>query len=216
MNILVLTLADDNFAQVREVSEPNKRAYAEKHGYPFIHETELLDPSRNASWNKIPYVLKYLPDFDWVFWTDADSLVMNPDVRLEDVIGDTDKDFLAMAKNNNPNCGEFLIRNCPWSEDFFRRVYAEPFVKYDAWEETAVTRLINRNADDRSHVQWIPHQLLNSFVDPHHPNNYKEGDFIAHFAGMSQAECQGGRDGAIRKLVEMMRSWAYGEPYERE
>jgi hypothetical protein len=65
---------------------PNKQWYADRQRYPLIVERALIDPSRNGSWNKIPAIKKHLPRFDWLLWMDIDSLVANPEVRLESLI----------------------------------------------------------------------------------------------------------------------------------
>ena len=78
------------------LSMHNKVEYAARHGYAFFGETSVADSSRNAKWNMISLIQKYLqqPDdaatgrnkYDWVFWIDCDSFVMNPAVRLEDLL----------------------------------------------------------------------------------------------------------------------------------
>jgi len=96
--------------------------YAAKHGYSLFVENELFKPEellgddqylRKPSWLKvrdtsfeysiaertrvvpiqIKAVQRHLKDFDWVFWMDADSLILNMDVRLESFL-DERYDFI--------------------------------------------------------------------------------------------------------------------------
>ncbi|KAK8955887.1 hypothetical protein KSP40_PGU020076 [Platanthera guangdongensis] len=65
----------------------NKRAYAARMGYDFIDARDLVDPSRPPSWSKVLAVRSQLPAHHWVFWNDADTVVTNPDISLEDILG---------------------------------------------------------------------------------------------------------------------------------
>ncbi|XP_057859480.2 uncharacterized protein LOC131068322 isoform X2 [Cryptomeria japonica] len=91
--IAMVTLSDDaesipdrSFEGIMKMVEPNKRNYAYKHGYDFIDATIVLDMQRPPSWSKVLAVRAFLPHYDWVFWNDADSLVTNPDIALEDIL----------------------------------------------------------------------------------------------------------------------------------
>ncbi len=122
----ILTLCvGDMRKSIGDYSAIGKRSYANKQGYDFIYATELLDPSRDGSWNKIPWIEKVLADYEWVMWSDADCLICNSDIRLEHIIGRCDKDLI-IGKDHQPclNAGNFLIKNCDWSFDFLQRVYA--------------------------------------------------------------------------------------------
>ena len=97
--IAVVTLCayDAADSPLASLSMHNKVEYAARHGYAFFGETSVADASRNAKWNMISLLQKYLqlPDddaatarnkYDWVFWMDCDSFVMNPAVKLEDLL----------------------------------------------------------------------------------------------------------------------------------
>ncbi|GLC57864.1 hypothetical protein PLESTB_001282600 [Pleodorina starrii] len=71
------------FAGLLDLTGPNKRLYAELHGYSYIDASDLLDYSRPASWSKIPAVLSVFDQYDWIFWLDADTLITNLTTPLE-------------------------------------------------------------------------------------------------------------------------------------
>ena len=73
-------------ANDRAISFPNKQRSCDKHGYDFISHTENLSPSFHPAWSKVPYILKYLPYHDWLVWTDADTYVINSDIKLDSFI----------------------------------------------------------------------------------------------------------------------------------
>jgi mannan polymerase II complex MNN10 subunit len=198
IKFLVLTLADKNFSEVAAISTPNKRDYARKHGYDFIQETTLLDPSRPASWNKILAVEKHLSNYDWIFWTDADSLVMNPAIRLEDIVLDTGEDCIFTQDENGLNAGEFFVRRSVWVKKFLGEVWAQDqFKDHVNWEQAAITHLLLTKPEYRSHIRYIDQSRINSYGSPY-GKTYKEGDFIVHFAGLS---CE------KEKLIGLM--WEY-------
>lgn len=85
----IITASDNNntfhkrpFQGLSEVVSPNKAAYAKRHGYQFIDASDVVDTSRPPSWSKILALKRHLRESDWLFWTDADSLVTNFTIRL--------------------------------------------------------------------------------------------------------------------------------------
>jgi hypothetical protein len=197
IKFLVLSLADANFSKIAAISTPNKRAYAERYGYDFRLETELLDKGRAPSWNKILYLARYLPRYDWIFWTDADSLIMNPALSLASLVAGVGEDLIFAKYEGRLQAGQFLIRNSPFSLDFLARVYAQlEFINHVHWEQAAIIALL-KNPRDAAHVRFVEPRLLNSFIHPS-LRTYKPGDFIAHFAGLS-----GSGDLRARRLALM-------------
>eukprot|EP00250_Pteridium_aquilinum_P024812 c29641_g1_i1 orf=131-757(+) len=64
-----------SFEGLADLVNPNKLSYAKRHGYQFIDASDLLDKSRPPSWSKILAVRKYLPQYNWIFWNDADDII---------------------------------------------------------------------------------------------------------------------------------------------
>jgi hypothetical protein len=77
MRLAVITQYDEVIREYGELSAENKRCYSNLHGYELLCHRGNLALPRPAAWSKIPLILRHLDDFDWLFWTDADSLVMN-------------------------------------------------------------------------------------------------------------------------------------------
>ena len=87
--IAVITGCNDGYLPLADLTVPNKQEYCRHHKYQFIFDKKLFNAvkSRHA-WEKLTTVLKHLERFEWVFWTDIDSLIMNMDQKLEDLIDD--------------------------------------------------------------------------------------------------------------------------------
>ncbi len=189
IKILILSLADAAFADIGTISSPNKQRYAMDHGYDFVCADYVRDSNRSASWNKILWVEKYLPRYDWIFWTDADSLVINYEIRIEDIIGDSAHDLILTKDENGLNAGQFLIRNCCWSLWLLGLVWDQTQFINHIWSEQAALMHVLRvmSESHRSeHIRFLTSKnTLNSYVN-HYRSDYQPGDFIVHFVGMTQ------------------------------
>jgi hypothetical protein len=177
MNIGIVSLVDEHYKDIAALSAPNKRQYAALHGYTFEIEYALRDITRSPPWNKILTLEHLLPKYDWLFWTDADSLIMNPGIKLESLI-QGNKDIIISKDWNGINAGQFLIRNCDWSMKFLREVYGRTdFIEKDFEEQSAMGLLLTA-PEHCTHVRYIPQPLINSYIE-----SYQEGDFLVHFVG---------------------------------
>ena len=88
-DIAVVTMViGDEYAKAVAPATENKRKYCEMHGYDFVIADTILDLSRPISWSKILLLSKLMQEssYKWLFWTDADSLIMNPAISVEDLI----------------------------------------------------------------------------------------------------------------------------------
>jgi mannan polymerase II complex MNN10 subunit len=180
--ILILTFADAEYARIAALSVPNKRAYAETYGYPLRAETNLLNRTRTASWNKLDWVRRYLPEYEYVLWTDADTLIMNFEIRLEDLIAEgKGVDFIATEDSNGLNAGVFFLKNTKWARYFLSDVYAQSQFQGHIWgEQAAISYVLSEygSASLKDFVAYLPARRMNAY-----PTNYVEGDFLIHFAG---------------------------------
>jgi hypothetical protein len=84
MKIGIVTLYDEAYREFGAVTASLKRDYCQKHGYDFIEDDSKTDMTRHLAWSKIPAILEYLPKYDYLVWMDADTLIMNPEKRLEE------------------------------------------------------------------------------------------------------------------------------------
>src|SRR5688572_3984070 len=107
MRIAVVTLATPEMSAVARLSEPNKRAYCARHGYEFISLDRTLDGGRPPQWSKVLLLLQHLDPFDWLFWSDADSLIMNAELRLEELVAEHPlADLLITRDHHGVNTGQ--------------------------------------------------------------------------------------------------------------
>nr|XP_010918766.1 probable alpha-1,6-mannosyltransferase MNN10 [Elaeis guineensis] len=205
-----------SFRGVMEAVRGNKRAYAERMGYDFFDARRLVDPSRPPSWSKILAVRSLLPYYDWVFWNDADTIITNPDISLENIlnaaIGHSDfqasPDLVVTEDFNGVNAGVFFFRRSKWSEKFLDTWWNQTsFVRFGSTisgDNTALKHLISSlpPKELKNHVRTSPMQcLFNSYPWlPTWKNAYRllssplktwkgaysNGDFMVHLAGLDE------------------------------
>ena len=86
MRIAILTFCvGADYKKAMDPGMESKRAYAKRHGYTFLEGGEdVWDRKKPIPWSKIRFIQKYLDDYDFLFWCDADVILTNPDLRLED------------------------------------------------------------------------------------------------------------------------------------
>jgi hypothetical protein len=200
--IAVVTLAvGEEYKEIVKDGIDNKKAYCNQHGYDFIVIEETLDPNRPVAWSKILAILNLMENqaYKWIFWTDADALIMNLATDLEDLTDD-EFDFIISKDFNGYNNGHFLIKNCEHSKRFFNQVYSHTELIHDGFkEQEAITKEL-QNQESLARTKVIPQRLFNSyaeeFVGHILESTFEPGDFIIHFAGVNDKN-------QLRKLFEI-------------
>eukprot|EP00977_Amphora_coffeiformis_P022855 scaffold11639_cov172-Amphora_coffeaeformis.AAC.32 len=203
-----------NFNSLLDMTWPNKEAYARKHGYYLFDESDSLDTTRPPSWSKIKAAQRLLTEenCDWVFWLDADTVVMNSAKTIESFLpADKTKDLLITGqKGGSYNAGAWLIRNSEWSREFLNHWWnMKEFVKpkglsVSGDNDALKAYLIGMDKEYfNAHILVPPRCTFNSvtvFLSPQeaaslspeqvkeqhyymHLEKYHKGDLIAHVAG---------------------------------
>jgi hypothetical protein len=188
-----------DYTRAMEPGLASKRAYAAKHGYDFIYGgADVWDRSRPAPWSKLNFIQKYLDSYDYLFWSDADVIIMNTDLRLEDHILPllpANKDMLwCRDVCDNINNGNMLLRGrSAWLKDFLQRAYAQTdLVNHIWWDNAGMLRLYESNATDKAMIETsAEHWKFNAYLfkdmtckTAAQARLYEPGDFLVHFAGV--------------------------------
>lgn len=173
-----------------EIAVRNRETYCRRHGYDLLVADDVIDPGRPPAWSKILHVLKHLPRYDWIFWTDADALVMNLALPIERII---DERYNLIISGKYPKApkvcsGEFLIRSCDWSLRYLRAVY-DDHAKSPWWEQQSMINLLTQWRDG---IKILPFGAISKRT-----HNYCPGDWMIHFPGM-----------ANEKRLALMRKYA--------
>lgn len=208
MKAALVTFGDENVREWTRVSFPLKERYCRLHGYGFHSAGERLD-DRPAGWSKIPLLLRHLADYELLYWSDADSVIMQPAVRLEEPADPkAELTFSIAGLHGTLNSGEFFVRNSPWARDFLETVYAQEFLVNNErgrpktpghwlrrklcgcvgcrkfqYDQKAFTHVVH-------HLDPAERESRLAFYPPEHPlyfngygEHYREGVFVRHFPG---------------------------------
>ena len=198
MIILTLAIGVDYRKSLKKALE-SKRIYANKHDYKYIEANEeSWDRTRPVAWSKVDLVLTYLnklPDGELVWLSDADVLITNMDLKVEEHVLPLlpkEKDLLFIYDAcHHLNSGNVLMRNSPWLRDFWTRVNNRTEFTYHIWwENMAMIKIMEENKKDQDKIQITnKHKLFNAYIMglPDEPL-WEQGDFLVHFAGIYDSD----------------------------
>ena len=180
--MIIVTLDTPEISAYSNISIETKKEYCARHGYRLVRHEKTLCESRHPSWSKIVAVQKAMEDTRWIFWIDADAMVMNITIPLTRFV-DTEKDVIVCRdRGGNLNMGVFFMRNCEWSKEFLRQVWdyrdKNGTVFHGPgrpWEQRAVNDLCARE-DIVGHFDVRETSEFNE--EPHY---FRTGQFILHY-----------------------------------
>ncbi len=207
--IAIVTLFDKNYKDLADLSIPNKMSYAAKHGYDFIYFDDVIDKSRPPQWGIVKAVEKLLltNKYDWVWWIDLDSLIMNFEIKLESIIDDNYDMVFTSNQYSYLSHGSSFYKNSDLTKQFLKDSYdlEKPYLKnvdvnvFDHAQQSMRLLLLNEN-HYKQRVKMIHERVCNSFcttTDPsvltYYPNwnvdenIYQPGDFLIQFCGRNAA-----------------------------
>ena len=115
----------DKYKDIVKYGIQTRINYCRKHGYDYIDDESVYDPSREIEWSKILIIQKYLARYDFLVWVDADTFIMNNEIRLEDLLDRLlgSADLMYVAAHGWVNNGVFFVRNTPLMHAYFKEVY---------------------------------------------------------------------------------------------
>ena len=212
-SITILTLAiGADFKKSLSAALDSKRNYAQKWGYNYVEGgEEHWDRERPIPWSKIPFVLAELaklPEGALVWVSDADVLITNPALRVEDqmlALLPEGKDMLmCIDACGHINSGNILMRNTAWTRDYWKRVGEQTDLLFHIWwENAAMIKLLETVPNDLAHTEITnQHKRFNAYLRglPGQPL-WEPGDFLVHFAGVYD----------VKEMQELIRKIGRGD-----
>jgi hypothetical protein len=194
LTILTLAIGVDYRKSLKKALE-SKRVYAEKHGYTYIQAgEESWDRTRPVAWSKVNLILFHLnnlPDDSLVWLSDADVLITNMELKVEEHVLPLlppEKDLLFIYDAcHHLNSGNVLMRNSSWLRDYWTRVNNRTEFTYHIWwENMAMIREFEENTRDQDKIQVTnQHKKFNAYLmGKENEPLWEPGDFLVHFAGI--------------------------------
>lgn len=198
----IVTLYDHNYTDLARYSIPNFKQYAQKHNYGFCFYDDYLDIAKPIQWQKLLAIKENLDKYDWLWWIDVDSLIMNFDIKLEDIIDHRYDIIFTKNKHSYISDGSAFYKNVDLVQKFLSDAYElqRPELKdinpYIFDHEQQAIRVLAKDPIYASRIKLIDEKVCNSYWITDEPtvlnsipdwnasdNIYKEGDFVIQFCG---------------------------------
>lgn len=188
--IVVCSVAiGEEYKKAVEKGMLSRKMYCIQNDYIYKDEENynVYDSSRPPAWSKVQMILKCLKEAkaDYVIWMDADTIIMDFNHRIEDIIlqQSAKKDIIICKDNLDLNTGVMIVKNTEWSINFFEKLWqAEEFTHADNWEQDAFIYFYDNNiCNCVNNIVVLKQKSLNTFW-----YQYERGDFILHFAGCTR------------------------------
>jgi hypothetical protein len=203
MKYAILTMHDDSYAKMAELTLQNKQEYCDKHGYQLFKKTDNFSEGRHIYCDKIRhnlFVLENNPDIEWVWWLDCDAVITNFNIKIEDWCDDN-YDFVVTLDRYALNNGSYFIKNSQLAKQFLRDILElEDVFLDDKWpDQQPMISLLEYSQDYREMTKFHPQRDFNSydydFYHMDHGNthdwdlfgkkgNWQSGDFVIHYPGI--------------------------------
>jgi hypothetical protein len=85
-------------------SEKSIQQYAEYQGYTLYVYRDNLDKSQHPNWSKPQALLNHMSHHSHIIWMDSDTLIFNPEKKLESIIEKAPKKFILATKDIGDHC----------------------------------------------------------------------------------------------------------------
>ena len=185
--IALLTAASTAMRPLSLLTNPNKVEYCERWEIPYVfrHHPDHVD----VYWHRVDLWVETLPLCEWMFFMGADTLIMQLGVSPYTFVDDN-FDLIIAKDINCINNDVFLMRNCPSSHAWLRRVRA--MEGHVAHEQDAMIHCLSQEG---LRVKEVQNRVFNSYSEHSHRylhwsedyvQNciYQNGDFLIHLTNL--------------------------------
>lgn len=148
-------------------TKPFLQYYCTKHDIILQHHIIAKDYQKPFSWYKIDLIqqiFQTIHDGDIVWWLDADTLIINPDIVLAEYLN-PDKLLHFTQDWNGINCGVFFIQKNTYTINLLEHIATmDNFLNHIWWEQAAIQSLVQDNYNDIcSYIHYLPQKIFNAY-----------------------------------------------------
>lgn len=208
MNIAILTNTSENIKELTRVTLYNKSLYAEHHGYKMLCCDMNYANYNNEVLSVMKSNLDLMRSFDVVMTMGADTMFMNRNIKIENVLLSDDNILIAKERSSWwPINDDVMIYKCtPEVIAFYQRLIDE----FDVWKmypwriQTHIWNLMQEDSSVKNIIRIVDSSVMNQ-----HPNHWQLGDWIIHFYGMEVSD-------KIKLAQTYFNKWPDGNPVLKE
>lgn len=151
---VIVSLATGRHRELLAESAPTLIGYGARHRWDVVLSSESPQGERPPSWAKVVMVRRLMQQYPFVFWVDADAIIVDLD---RDLLAEIDPEgtgagadiwFARHAQERNPdhtaiNAGVFLTRSSAFADALLSAAWhAEQFVEHNWWEQAALLDIL--------------------------------------------------------------------------
>ena len=209
--IALISLSVGSGRKFAEASKQRLQQYADIHGYTLEYFNKNIDKNYGPMWQKVLAVKEVLNKniYDYVVWIDDDIYITNTSFKIEDFINLTNKPII-MSRDRfindvdlYINSGIYILKTNKISKQFIQDTIdnynlMKGYFKYRPLHEQSVMTYLFLK-EYYNDIEVLPFNTLQSFKqlgiskfyswlssDKIEIRDWKEGDFIMHYAGVNK------------------------------
>jgi hypothetical protein len=202
MKFIIVSIFNDKFKDLADITHYNKELYAKKHGYMIQAKTKDFEPNFHIYFEKMRFILKLFneyKDLDWAFWIDCDAMITNFNIKLEEIV-DNDYHLIISKDINNINAGCYFIRNSYEGKEYMNMMINNNDKYFDhIWGDQQC--IIDSYETYKNIIKILPQKKFNSYdynlyshlfikdenwYKAYNDGNWEKGDFVIHWPGIDQ------------------------------
>jgi hypothetical protein len=196
MKICLLMFYDDNIKAYGDINYKINKLYCEKYGLDIIVSNNILNINRLQHYQRLYLILKYIDNYDYIMWIDADAFFYIDSSNIVDIINNNpEKDFIFSndISTTNINTGFFIVKSTNYSKDFINIwAYDEELYNNNScpwwYDQGILIDMYEKNILDIQKKSIIyDYGILQSFNEKE-LTNLSINPYIYHMAGYSNEE----------------------------
>ena len=182
---------DKNANMYGDINYTINKAYCDKNNIQLFRCNKRRHSNRHPAWERIPLILEYINEYDYIMWIDADAHFYIDSENIINLINDNKNyDFIfSKDKSVEINTGCFIVKNTKYSIDFLKKWgYDEELYKNNNypywWDNGVILDMFTLNIlDIKNNCIIIDYGVLQHF---HEDELFQNKPFIFHLAGRSK------------------------------
>lgn len=204
MNIAILTNTSEKIKSLSEVTLGNKIGYAEKHGYKVYCSVFDYENYNTFIVGLMRANLDMLKSHDAVMVMGADTMFMNWNIRIEDVLKDSDHVVISRERTSwwPLNDDVIILKSTCEVLEFYERLIDDFEIwKHYPWRlQTHLWNLIQEDSGVAKLIRLVEPPVMNQ-----HASRWQLGDWVVHMYDMPI-------DDKVKQARIFAEKWPDGQP----
>ena len=188
---------DAAISEYADINYKINKHYCDKYGITIIHSNTKTYIDRHPAWERIPLMLKYINDYDYVIWIDADAFFYIDSPNILEIINQTPDVPIIFSRDhfrdndNEVNSGFIIVKNHEYSIRFLLEWgYNEDLYKNNSkpiwWDQGVLLDMQRNNVLDIQNNRVCHEYGVLQHIYDYDLCHFKQKPYIWHSAGESK------------------------------